>query len=443
MTRSLTPPVSAPPSGGRRPVRPLLAALLGSLLAACGSGPAASGAGSAPGSSLVVSLDRVPVSGPLAQPGTLRLQGVPASGVSVTVQAAPGLSVTPGAAVASGSDALLPLTVTGTGRGTVTLNVRAGNRSQDVTVRVLGSEQHVPAAPYLAGAVRSQGDRVLLRATVSADAASRHALLAFDPADRTFTPLPFPVAGFETITSHAVNGPDVWVAVRGVNADGSFLVRRSADGATRRYLAGTVETLNHVTPLADGRVAFTAYGQERVLLLDPASGTIQAVATQGAPDSVTLGADGRLYFARRGDSPAIVALNLADGAARTYPVGTPGVSVPASLTAAPDGTLWFTESRTGTLRALDPVSGTQRQVTLPAGRGPGDEARPGDLTVAPDGTVWATDTAHPALLRVLPGESSAAALTLPAGPTAGPRALHAAPDGSVWFETGGTLARLR
>ena len=43
--------------------------------------------------------------------------------------------------------------------------VGGGSRSQDVTVRVLGSGRYVPATPYLAGAARSQGTQVLLRAT--------------------------------------------------------------------------------------------------------------------------------------------------------------------------------------------------------------------------------------------------------------------------------------
>lgn len=459
MTRSLTAVnQSAVPAGTRRlPNRPpvaraALAALLGPLLlAACGSGPAAvtgGTPGATPPGALSTRLERVPVSGALAQPGTLRLRGVAPAGVSVTVQAAPdGLTVTPLAPVASGSDTLLPLAVSGQGSGPVTLTVRAGSRSQDVTVRVLGSGRYAPPTPYVAGATRSQGTQVLLRATVSADAASRHSLLRFDAAAATFTSLTFPVAGFETITSHAVNGPDVWVAVRGVSADGSFLLRRSADGTAKRFLAGTVETLNNVTPLTDGRVAFTAYGQERVLLLDPASGAVGSVATSGAPESLTLGADGTLFFTRRGASPAIVSVSLTGGAGRTYPVGTPGVSVPASLSAAPDGQLWFTETRTGTLRTLDPVTGQQREIALPAGSGPGDEARPGEIAVAPDGTVWATDTAHPALLRVLPGETAAATVPLPDSaanaPSAGPRALHVAPDGRVWFETGGALGQLR
>ncbi|GGS27205.1 Vgb family protein [Deinococcus knuensis] len=439
--------------GWRTPALLLAASL---LLASCGGTGAPSTGGVTPGTggnvtpgALAVSVEGVPVAGTFAQSGTLRVSGVSPAGVGAALAAGQaGAQLSVGTPVASGSDTLLPVTLGGAALasgGSVQLTVSAGTRQQTLTVTVLGSAAHpIPAggaagAAYFASAARTQGQQVLLRAPASADEASRHSLMRFDAADTTFTPVAFPVTGFETITSHAVSGTDVWVTVRGVSAEGSFLLRRGADGRTQRFLAGTVETLNNLLPLPDGRVAFTAYGQPQVLLLDPVSGAVSRVPTDGAPDSAALGADGLLYFTRRGDAPAVVQLNPASGQSRAFPVGTPGVSVPVHLNAAPDGTLWFTESRTGSLWNLDPVSGKQRSVTLPTGT----NARAGEVAVAPDGTVWAADTARGDLLRVRPGDTRAVSIDLPAVTGGGPRALTVAASGTLWFETGGQLGQIR
>ncbi|WP_291430901.1 hypothetical protein [Deinococcus sp.] len=450
MTRSLTTlPTRSPqrPARGWRTPALLLAA---SLLASCGGTARPAGGSGTPGAggnvtpgALVVSVEDAAVVGAFAHSGSLRVRGVSPAGVGAALAAGqPGTQLSVGTPVASGGDTLLPVTLGGVALasgGSAQLTVTAGTQRQAVTVTVLGSAAHsIPAGtPYLASAARTQGQQVLLRAPASADEASRHSLIRFDAADATFAPLAFPVTGFETITSHAVSGADAWVAVRGVSAEGSFLLRRGADGRTQRFMAGTVETLNNLLVLPDGRVAFTAYGQPQVLLLDPVGGALSRLPTDGPPDSAALGPDGLLYFTRRGDAPAVVQVELLGGQSRAFPVGTPGVSVPVSLNAAPDGTLWFTESRTGSLWNLDPVSGKQRSVTLPTG------ARAGEVAVAPDGTVWAADTERGDLLRAGPGDIRAVTINLPAVPGGGPRALSAAPGGTLWFETGGQLGQIR
>ncbi|GAA5436844.1 hypothetical protein M8445_06615 [Deinococcus aquaticus] len=453
MKRSLTAlpthPLRRPARGWRTPALLLAASL---LLASCGGTGTPAVSGAAPGTggnvtpgALVVSVEGAAVVGAFAQSGSLRVRSVSPAGVGAALAAGQaGAQLSVGTPVASGSDTLLPVTLGGAALasgGSVQLTVTAGTRQQTVTVTVLGSASHsIPAGtPYLASAARTQGQQVLLRAPASADEASRHSLMRFNPADATFAPLAFPVTGFETITSHAVSGTDVWVAVRGVSAEGSFLLRRGADGRTQRFLAGTVETLNNLLVLPDGRVAFTAYGQPQVLLLDPVGGAVSRLPTDGPPDSAALGTDGLLYFTRRGDAPAVMQVNPASGQSRAFPVGTPGVSVPGNLNAAPDGTLWFTESRTGSLWNLDPVSGKQRSVTLPTGT----NARAGEVAVAPDGTVWAADTVRGDLLRAGPGDTRAVTIDLPAMPGGGPRALTVAAGGTLWFETGGQLGQIR
>ncbi|MBZ9714176.1 Vgb family protein [Deinococcus multiflagellatus] len=442
LMRSLTAPA-------RRPRRPGLggALLLASLLLACGGAPGGGGTPPPGGQTgtLTVTLERVPVVGEAAQPGALRLRGTPPAGVKVTVEAAPpGVQLAPGAPTAEGSDTLVTLNPQGQGGGTVTLQVSAPPGTARLNVPVLAQRRWpIPGTtPYLAAAARPAPDgTLLLRAPANAEASARHSLLQFDPAQGRWNTLDFGLQGFETITSHTVislgtRGTETWVAVRGVTAAGSFLVRRDSAGTLTRFLAGTPETLNALTPTLDGRLQFLVYGQPQVLALDPASGTVSRVPTDGVPETLVALEGGRLAYTRRGAAPAVVTLDPQTGAARTFAVGTANVSVPDLLTPAPDGTLWLAETRTGAVLNLDPRSGTTRTLSLPAG------TRPSALAAAPDGTLWVADATRATLLRVAPGASSGAAVALPPGTPTGPRALTVTSDGAAWFESGGQWTRL-
>lgn len=169
------------------------------------------------------------------------------------------------------------------------------------------------------------------------------------------------------------------VAVRGATAAGSELIRRAPDGTLTRVPAGTTETLSSLGVTPDGRVWAVVYGQARLLSAAP-DGTRGELPLGSVPDALTVGADGALLLTRRGDSPAVLRVDPASGAVRTYPVGTPGVSVPAAPTPAPDGTLLFTETRAGGAWRLDPRSGAQ--VALPSRRARGRARWPPRRTAA-------------------------------------------------------------
>ncbi|MVN87894.1 hypothetical protein GO986_14120 [Deinococcus sp. HMF7620] len=415
------------------------ALLLGTaLLVACGS--SAPGSSAQPVAGGVTALtEQLPVSGDAPSSGRLRLSRVAPAALRVTVDSTPaGVTVTPGPPVVDGPDSLVALAVTGRGTGLVTLSVSVGGSpAARVTVPLaqLQLQSLGGAAPYVAAAGVAAPGGVLLRAPANAEEERRHSLRLV--AGQTVTPLSFALQGFEAITSHATRGAEVWVAVRGVTSAGSFLLRREANGQVTRFAAGTTDTLNHLTPAPDGRVWFTAYGQAALLSLDPVSGTVRRQEVEGGlPETLVSAPDGTLYYTRRGAAPAVVAFSPVTGQTRAYPVGTANVSVPEALHAAPDGTLWFTETRTGAVWNLDPRSGAQRSLTLPAG------TRPSALAVTASGTLWVADQSRATLLRVPAGASSGALFPVPAVAPAGPRALTVTPDGALWFESGGQLAKV-
>src|SRR5205809_6236992 len=66
-----------------------------------------------------------------------------------------------------------------------------------------------------------------------------------------------------------------------------------------------------------------------------------------------------------------------------YPVAA-GIG-PHDVTPAPDGTIWFTGQRNGTLGRLDPGDGSFKLINL------GKRAAPHGVVIGPDGAPWVTD----------------------------------------------------
>ncbi|ANE42848.1 Vgb family protein [Deinococcus puniceus] len=446
---------------GNRPRRtpaalfaPLLAAAL--LLASCGGPPApvvtggqGGGTNTAPPvASLKASADQaLALIGSADAGATVRVASTGA--VTVTVDRAPaGLTVTAEPARLDGTDTLIPLRVQGSMTNTatkaVTVTVTSAGKSATLTLPVLTfAVQPIvvgAGSPYEASGMNFEaGGSVLLRAPASANEQGRHHLVRFDPAQNSFTLLGFGLGGFETITSHAV-APDsrVWVTVRSALSDGSVLVSRDRAGQIKRHAVGaTADTINSATPTAD-RVWFTQYTRDRVAALNPASGEVTSYAVEENAEDLTLGAGGHLYYTRFYADPAVIGLDPDTGKTTVFKVGIPGKSLPDALTAAPDGTLWFIEARTGTVWNLHPSTGQQTPLALPVG------ARPTELAVAPDGTLWVGDPTHSRLYRAQSGDTST--LTVPVltqnGKSNGPHALAVGPDGSVWYEAAGQLVRL-
>ena len=80
---------------------------------------------------------------------------------------------------------------------------------------------------------------------------------------------------------------------------------------------------------------------------------------------------------------------------------------PHDVTPAPDGTVWFTGQRNGTLGRLDPRDGSSRLVNL------GKGAAPHGVTIGPDGAAWVTEGGQNAIARVDPADHSVKLFRLP------------------------------
>ena len=106
----------------------------------------------------------------------------------------------------------------------------------------------------------------------------------------------------------------------------------------------------------------------------------------------------------------------------------PAGSRPHDVAPGPDGLIWYTGQRRGTLGILDPRTGAVREVAL------GEGAAPHGVIQGPDGAAWITDSGLNAIVRVDPRTDAVRTWPLPAE-FAGSNLNTPAFDreGRIWF----------
>jgi len=159
----------------------------------------------------------------------------------------------------------------------------------------------------------------------------------------------------------------------------------------------------------------------------------------GSPSGITAGPDGALWFvtqtlhhnyfyydSQRFDTPYVtykIGRITTAGTVTEFdtPVANGG---PGSITAGPDGALWFTVSSTKIGRMT--TAGAITEFPLPAG-----SYTNGRITAGPDGALWFTEYAPGRIGRI----TRAGTITEFSLPTADyyPSSITAGPDGALWF----------
>lgn len=109
-----------------------------------------------------------------------------------------------------------------------------------------------------------------------------------------------------------------------------------------------------------------------------------------------------------------------------YPIPTPNAH-PTSITAGPDGNLWFTEQNPGKVGKITP-NGVITEYALPI-----VGAYPVSITAGPDGNLWVTEGAGNSN-RIARITTSGAVTEYPVPTTlADPNGITVGPDGNLWF----------
>ena len=119
---------------------------------------------------------------------------------------------------------------------------------------------------------------------------------------------------------------------------------------------------------------------------------------------------------------------IADAAPRYYDVVAGSGPHDVAASPAPNGPVYYTGQRNGTLGILDPATGRVEEVKL------GARSAPHGVIVGPDGAPWITDGGLNAIVRVDPGTRAVKAWPLPAE-AANANLNTAAFDrrGRIWF----------
>jgi len=142
-----------------------------------------------------------------------------------------------------------------------------------------------------------------------------------------------------------------------------------------------------------------------------------------APRLIVKGPDGNMWFTDPRTGSVGKVTTTGTPTVTEYLIGKH--SDPHSIATGADGTLWATLGAARSLAKIDPATGAA--VTIPV---KGATGALNDLVVAPDSTLWLSQDA-PYLLHVRPDGSLIRKVKLPGGATDAD-GLALAPDGSLW-----------
>jgi streptogramin lyase len=215
-------------------------------------------------------------------------------------------------------------------------------------------------------------------------------------------------------------------AIGRVTPDGQFATFPIPD-----QLAGVAA----LTAGPDGNVWFTELiypNEEKVGRITPTGQLTQfsitvPPGTSASPGSITTGPDGNLYFSHDG----ILASISPNGAIRDHIAE----NVPFAITTGPDGNIWASGPRfdpqTGVvvgdiIERISPQTGSV--TTFNVGTASGSAS---SISAGPDGNLWFTEPDADEIGRITPSGQ----ITLFNVPTAGsePTGIVAGPNGNIWF----------
>ena len=183
----------------------------------------------------------------------------------------------------------------------------------------------------------------------------------------------------------ARHGNDVWYA--DFNNDSLWRYNVTNDQFT------PFEVPNNPTDVAvdaDGIVWYTANQPNAIGNLDPADGSIIETPVPATPSRLAIATDGKVWYTER-IADHIGRLDPSNSQVTRFPTLTPNAG-PQDITAAPDGSLWFTQANVGnaaqiTLDADGNATITEEGKTSKDPAGTLENAL--GITIGPDGqSVW-------------------------------------------------------
>lgn len=144
----------------------------------------------------------------------------------------------------------------------------------------------------------------------------------------------------------------------------------------------------------NGYCGFNSPGKCAIGKITTAGAVSEYTLTSFAPEGITVGPDGNLWFAGWSFAEAKIGKITPAGEITEYNVSS-HASTPREITTGPDGDLWFTDSELSKIDRIT-TSGEVKAYSLPAG------SKPNGITVGPDDNIWFTDEGTNKIGRITP-----------------------------------------
>jgi virginiamycin B lyase len=178
-------------------------------------------------------------------------------------------------------------------------------------------------------------------------------------------------------------------------------------------------------------------GLEDRCLLSPTI-TEFSIPSKNSPNSITAGPDGNLWFAETFGNIGMI--NPATHAITEFliPAAKNSNANPHAITAGPDGNLWFPEWGANKIGMINPATGAITQFPVPTA-----SAGLYSITSGPDGNLWFTEATANKIGEINPATQTFNEFAVPTA-SASPEGITAGPDGNLWFAeaTGNKIWRI-
>jgi streptogramin lyase len=268
----------------------------------------------------------------------------------------------------------------------------------------------------------------------------------------TFTEYSLPMSG--SSATSIVTGPDsnIWFTEVAATINGpiSKIVRITPAGTISEFPQTPLKgNLFSITAGPDGNLWFADGGFStggKIGHITP-TGAIKEFtlpASNGDPGGITAGPDGNLWFTFFSTSQnSKIERITPTGAIKEFSL--PPTVAPGSITAGPDNNLWFTETIIGpknvnvdnTVRRIGRITPTGTITEFPLTKG----SSPGSITAGPDGNVWFTEDLNGgfsgSIARITP-TGGISEFPLPTSNSSNgiggiPTGIALGHDGALWF----------
>src|SRR5438094_4369341 len=184
-----------------------------------------------------------------------------------------------------------------------------------------------------------------------------------------------------------------------------------------------LHTLRVAPLLAGVLIALSAISAVAATPAPPPIVEFAVPTTNSAPGSITAGPDGNLWFTEEAGNK--IGRISPTGAISEFPLAVG--AMPGGIVVGPDGNLWFTERGANKIGRIS-LTGDLAEFPIPTAA-----SNPWRISTGGDGNLWFTERAANKIGRITPQGSITEFSRTNTPPGSQPLGISAGPDGNIWF----------